>query len=154
MITFSRFGFSVLLLTTVFFAGGCLGGSSEELVGLVPVSGKVTLDGAPLTGASVTFMPEGTGMGRPCYGATGEDGSYTIKDPGGREGCPVEKFKVVISKYAKEDGSPVGKDPESAAEGMEHLPEKYSNAEQTQLSAEVPEGGKTFDFDLKTKGKK
>jgi hypothetical protein len=29
------------------------------------------------------------------------------------------------------------------------LPELYSNTEKTPIGAEVPEGGKTFDFEIK-----
>ncbi|MBL4884819.1 MAG: carboxypeptidase regulatory-like domain-containing protein [Planctomycetaceae bacterium] len=132
---------------------GCGGGSNEELVDVVPVTGKITLNGEPLKGAAITFMPQDEGMGRPCFGATDDDGAYVIKTQDGRKGCPVGKFKVIISKFAMEDGTPVGEDPEAAALGMEHLPAQYSSGEQTQLSADVPEGGKTFDFPLEVKKK-
>lgn len=132
---------------------GCGGGSSEPLVDVVAVSGKVTLNGEPLSGAGITFIPQGAGTGRPCYGATGDDGAYVLKTQDGREGCPVGKCKVIISKYAMEDGTPVGDDPEAGALGMEHLPPQYSSAEKTKLSADVPAGGKSFDFDLEAKKK-
>lgn len=154
MITIPRvcllaFAFSVI---AVIGCGG--GGSKEDLVDVVPVSGKVTLNGEPLKRASVTFMPEGVGKGSPCYGVTGDDGTYTLKTLDGRDGCPTGPSKVVISKYAKADGSPLGDDPgDAAAEGVEHLPPQYSSGDHTQLTADVPEGGDTFDFDLEDKKK-
>jgi len=147
MITISKMCIFSLLFTVVAVVG--CGGGDEDLPGVVPVSGKVTLNGEPLKGASVTFM----GPGRPCYGATGEDGAYTIKDLNGREGCPVGKYKVIISKYAMPDGSPLAEGPEAGAQGVEHLPPKYSSDQKTTLSADVPEGGKTFDFALEAKKK-
>ena len=79
----------VPLLLAVVAVIGC-GGGGDDLPDVVPVSGKVTLNGEPLKGAAVTFI----GSGRPCYGATSDDGTYTIKDLNGREGCPVGKYKV------------------------------------------------------------
>lgn len=137
----------LLLLTAVL---GCGNGGGDDLPDVVPVKGTVTLNGEPLPGASVTFM----GEGRPCYGATDDNGTFIIKDMNGREGCPVGKYKVTISKYAKPDGSPLGDNPEEAAQGVEHLPAIYSSADKTILSATVPEGGKTFDFQLEDKKKK
>ncbi len=147
MITISKMCMFSLLLTTVAIIG--CGGGGDDLPDVVPVSGTVTLNGEPLQGASVTFM----GTGRPCYGATDENGKYTIKDLNGREGCPTGKYKVVISKYAKPDGSPLEEGPEGGAEGVEHLPPQYSSDEKTTLTADVPEGGKTIDFKLEFKKK-
>ncbi len=145
MITNSKMCIVPLLLAFVAVIG--CGGGGDDLPDVVPVSGKVTLNGEPLKGAAVTFI----GSGRPCYGATSDDGTYTIKDLNGREGCPVGKYKVIISKYTMPDGSPLGEDPEAGAQGVERLPPKYSSDEKTTLTADVPEGGKTFDFALEAK---
>jgi len=50
---------------------------------VVPVSGRVTLDGKPLAGAVVTFQPraDGPASGAPAAGSVGrtdEDGRYTL----------------------------------------------------------------------------
>ena len=137
--------FLLLLISAL----GC-GNGGEDLPDVVPVTGSVTLNGEPLPGASVTFM----GEGRPCYGATDDNGTFTIKDMNGREGCPVGKYKVIISKYTKPDGSPLGDSPEEAAQGVEQLPPQYSSMDKSTLTANVPEGGKTFDFSLEDKRKK
>ncbi|MHB8903343.1 MAG: hypothetical protein ACYC6Y_31660, partial [Thermoguttaceae bacterium] len=39
---------------------GCPGGTDANLPDLVPVTGTVTVDGAPVSGVTVTFIPTGT----------------------------------------------------------------------------------------------
>lgn len=140
----------------MFVAAGCAGNTTKgREIKLVPVSGVVKMDGEPLASVGISFMPDGGGTGV-SFGATDASGKYVLKVADGREGCEVGKFKVVISKFAKADGSPLPKDldpADSAAQGMEHLPPNYSDPNSTELRAEVPEGGKTFDFDLKSKAK-
>src|SRR5687767_4524628 len=60
---------STVLFTLVF---GTLCGCDSKPYGLAPVSGIVTLDGAPVPGAQVSFQPQGGGsQENPGPGSTG-----------------------------------------------------------------------------------
>lgn len=132
---------------------GCGSGVEQPEVDLVPVSGTVTMDNKPLSNASVRFIPIEGLASLSCTGVTDTNGKFTLRTRNADEGCPTGKFKVVISKFARQDGTPLPDDLDgatAAAAGMEHIPPKYSNSEKSELTAEVPEGGKEdFQFDLK-----
>ena len=72
---------------------------------LVPVSGTVTLDGKPLSGATVTFLPVGATRGRSCYGVTGADGRYELMETDKNKGAPEGEFEVLCNKWVMPDGS-------------------------------------------------
>jgi hypothetical protein len=87
---------------------GCLGAIFALGCGadVVPVSGRVTLDGKPLAGARVTFQPraEGAASGEPATGSVGqtdEDGHYTLRliKPD-QPGAAVGEHTVTISAAA------------------------------------------------------
>ncbi|WZO96283.1 carboxypeptidase regulatory-like domain-containing protein [Isosphaeraceae bacterium EP7] len=120
----------------------------------VPTSGVVTLDGKPLAGAVVTFLP------------IDEEGSLTVSDvrEGGHYdltyvtfpgGTAPGKYKVAVSYLIGTDGRPVDlgtrsalQVPKEAIEAKERLPKKYSDLGVTTLVAVVPPAGGTFDFPL------
>lgn len=98
----------VFLLLAV--AGGCSKGVSLKTV---PVSGKVTLDGQPVSGATVTFLPEVPAAGAalaPSSGLTGADGSYKLITMGsGREafdGIPPGNYKIIVTKQSSAAATP------------------------------------------------
>lgn len=148
------------LATTVLLAG-CSSGLRElpeETAELVPVGGVVTLDGEPLNNAVVQFYPAsggkgGEGGGTAYFGHTDLTGRFDLASPGGRSGAAPGSYTVVISKFARPDGSPFPPDADSgefAADGVEHVPPKYSDPAETELRATVPQDGKTdFEFPLK-----
>jgi len=130
---------TIVLLLAV--AAGCNWSS-----GIVPVSGRVTLNGQPLQGASVSFQPVSPRENeRPTAsgsaGKTDADGRFTLRliDPD-REGALVGKHTVTITTAsgAKSDG---------AAAGGERVPKAWRDGTQR---FEVPSGGTTAaNFDLK-----
>ena len=131
---------------------GCPGGGGEDLPDLVPAGGTVTLDGEPLSGASVVFVPVGTTPGRGCSGLTDASGHFEIVADAENKGAPVGEFQVVINKWVMEDGSDF-----QSAEGLspmeagaeELLPPKYSSEAETELKATVPAGGSdSISFEL------
>ena len=103
-----------------------------------PASGIVTLEGAPVADAELTFYPvskdNGTGGG---HARTGEDGAYevSIYVDGGRAtkpGLPAGKYSVVISKLETAAGPPsLYKPPRNV------LPAKYGAANSSKLKATV-----------------
>ena len=82
-----------------------LGRLNADLPDLVPVSGTVTLDGKPVSGVTVTFIPTGATGGGASYGATDASGKYELKSNDGRPGAVAGEFKVACNKWVKADGS-------------------------------------------------
>jgi hypothetical protein len=139
-------------LASLLFVTGCGG---EEDTGpefdLVPVTGTVTMDGSPLVGATVTYLPpQGAPPGY--YGGAGltnAEGKYEVTSSG-KPGAVAGQYKITISREVGKDGNPIKADPESGVdieqlrmqgEVQESIPAKFSDASQTTLSATVTEGG-------------
>jgi hypothetical protein len=114
-------------------AGGCDTGPR-----LSPVTGTVTLDGAPVPEGDILFTPADPNLS-PEAGKI-KDGKYEIKS---REG----KMKVQINASKIVPGAAKGAMGEDVA--TEYIPSKYNT--QTTLSADVKAGPNTFDFPLESK---
>lgn len=108
------------------------------------VTGKVTLGGQPLAGATVGFAPvEG---GSPAMGKTDANGSYKLiwGRSGSRiiEGAQIGESTVMISTF--QEGLPNAKPPRP--EVAEKVPYKYRA--ESPLKASVKSGSNVFNFDL------
>jgi len=130
---------------------GC-GGRDPNLPDLVPVAGVVTLDGKPVSAASVWFVPTGSTRGGGSTGYTDEKGQYELKAQHGGSGAPVGQYQVVISKMVMPDGSPYSAESGVApmdSPARELLPERYCSETDSTLKATVPDGGSSsIDFTL------
>jgi hypothetical protein len=80
-------------------------GCGSGKVPTAPVKGKVTYNGQPVTGGSITFGPIGSKSqkdpGQPGFGEVGPDGSYSLKSQGA-DGAPIGKNKVIYAPPASE----------------------------------------------------
>ena len=95
-----------------------LAGCGQRNLEVAPVSGTVTLDGAPLKAASVTFQPKAGG--RPSFGVTNDQGRYVLEysmsELGARVGtCTV---RITTQKGADDSGGKATK---------ELVPRRYLN---------------------------
>ncbi len=116
---------------------------------VVPVSGRVTLDGKPLPNASVEFLPLVDGIKTVAPGSVGEtgpDGTYSLYVAGtGERGAVVGHHPVAI--YVREVDVPAQKDSFPAREKRQIVPARYGNGKT--LSFDVPpEGSTAADFAL------
>jgi hypothetical protein len=125
---------------------------NPDLVKLMPVSGVVTLNHKPLSGAVVVFMPE---SGPTSVGETDKDGRYELESYGRKGGAPVGDYKVAVSYLVSADGEPQGlaaRSSFSPTPGMtsakEQLPKEYSDLGRTKTTAKVVSPGGTFDFEI------
>lgn len=116
MFTSRSIGSSLLLLSFVVLAG-CGG---DDRPPLANASGKVTLDGEPVAGATVAFVPvEG---GRPATAMTDASGVYVMNTYGDEEGAAIGEHFVSVMKVGgsgasmleNEDSAPAGDGDESA----------------------------------------
>lgn len=80
-----------IILLPVLGLPGC-GDSGPEIV---PVTGKILMNGEPVTNASVTFFAT---SGRPSYGTSDAEGKYTLEYSHDVQGAIVGDHKVVITK--------------------------------------------------------
>ncbi len=120
---------------------GC-GSSGPELA---PVSGRVTLDGDPVSSALVLFQPEASGS--PSYGATDRDGRYELGYKRGQQGALIGWHSVRIEA----DNVISGPNGESMKR-PKLVPSRYKT--QSELRREVVAGKhNTFDFELTSKPK-
>src|SRR5262245_29539592 len=144
----------------------CAGAGCRSPDKPVAVRGTVTLDGQPVAGAAVQFVPDGEGL--PAIGETQADGTYalTTHEPG--DGAVPGKYMVVI---VWEPPPPptfrTGGDGPSRLEMQQALekhraavekagkgytiPAQYSNPSQTPLKVTVPAPGGRADFALSSK---
>lgn len=120
---------------------GC-GGSGPEMGS---VTGKVTLDGQPLEGATVQFQPVTGEPKSPSSGVTDASGYYELKFTASKDGATIGDHKVTISKtVTTEDANG------NEGEEKETLPAKYNT--KSDLTATVEAGSQTIDFALDSEG--
>ena len=135
---------------SAFFASACVlgcGSSGPELAG---VTGTVTLDGEPLPNAVVTFIPEASATPgdkslRMATATTDDGGWYRMQFSTARTGVQPGKYKVAISTFRSAEENDEGAMDPGAPESV---PDVYNR--KTTLTADVPSGGGTFDFELKS----
>lgn len=143
-------------------AAGCAGPNAEESTtdgpdfsNLAPVSGVITLNGEPLGGAVVTFLPP---RWSPGVGETNAKGEYTLTSSG-RPGVAPGDYKVAISLLLSAEGVSQGvavrsslAQPPSMLTAKEFLPREYADLSRSKLTAHVDQKGGNFDFDVKAPG--
>lgn len=140
-----------LLVLVSLFVGGCGGGGAAEPV-LVPVNGKVTINGKPVPGVTLSFVPSTSVGGNGASGTSNEAGEYTLMYRNGKAGAIPGKYNVLFSRLTLPDGSPMPKDAMAADVGaVEQIPEKYRNMDMAIHYVEIKAEGGSFDFDLKLK---
>jgi len=129
---------------------GCARQQSDySKLDLVDVTGKVTLDGEPLSGAVITFdSPDGQFS----FGQTDSGGNYSLLFDSVQRGVtPGEKIvristaRKILGLNASEGGED---DPATAKSAEEKVPEKYNKA--SELKVTVGHDKTRHNFDLKS----
>jgi hypothetical protein len=122
---------------------------------LLPVTGRITVDGKPLPGAVVVFTPSFSDAGTHSIGETTADGSFALSYLY-RPGTAAGDYRVMVSYLLGPNGKPVGLEERSAdvvSDAMMHareiIPARYSDYRKTELRATVTRKALRFDFDLK-----
>lgn len=153
MLTFvCRQSLSLCFLSALLLSAGCGGSINADYskLDLVEVSGTVTLDGQPLSGATVAFeAPDRTFSS----GVTDASGHYTLMFNTEKSGCLTGQ-KTVRIKFVTDSETPEG---ETETEGAEKspaasgqkVPEQYN--QKSTLTATVDADHTSFNFDLKSK---
>lgn len=132
-------GIGIIVMVALMSASACRSKPSDQ-PDLGKVNGTVTMDGAPLAGALVSFAPD---EGRASQAVTDSEGKYDLIYQGKTKGAKVGSHKVHITTYIEDDSDP------DARKTKETVPVKYNK--ETILKAEVKSGSQTIDFPLESK---
>ena len=130
--------FLVASVVTIGFVSGC-GSRGGPPLGMV--TGTVTLNGEPVSGVNVVFVPED--QGSPSYGGTDENGVYRLMFNQKRAGAELGTHHVLIENREQEtddSGKPIDDTP------IVKIPKKYQQP--GELTADVGSGRNNIDFDL------
>jgi hypothetical protein len=142
--------------------GGASGAANREKT--IPVTGKVTYNGEPVADATVTLVPDAPppdAIGkRAAFGRTDSSGRFSLRTFEPDDGAVPGKYKVTVTKYevsssgavatSEEDYVPPEEMEEDSAPPKSLLPEVYSKANSTTLTADVADGAAiTLDLELK-----
>jgi len=132
----------ILLLTCI--AGvlslpGCGSNVPSGLGPILPVEGKVTLDGQPLKGGNVTFHPlEQDTKGGVIMGVIDLEGNYSVVSYG-KKGAPAGKYRVTIDTGGND------KDQDRLVDLV------YADKQNSPLTVTVQENAPAGAYDLKLK---
>jgi hypothetical protein len=127
--------------------------------GTTPVQGVVTLEGTPVAGATVLFMPDSQDEGRPASGFTLPDGTFRLTTYRTDDGALPGPYRVLVQKTeaAKDRGAAERSVMERAKDKLEgetlqrnrkpSLPPAYAKFDTTPLRCTVPvTGAVTLDL--------
>jgi hypothetical protein len=81
---------SIILFATLMLLAGCSDGKPTR----VPISGKVLIDGQPLTLGSIAFVPKGA---RPSGSAIDRDGHFELSCYGHGDGAVLGAHRVMVT---------------------------------------------------------
>lgn len=131
-------------MATAAALAGCGGkkGPDYSVLKLANVQGVVTLDGAPLSGARVSFHEANETPPRLCFGATDGSGHYEIRRDLKVPGCLPGEMIVRITSGPRGEG-------EEGPVKDAKIPARYNSKSELRVTVE-PHGSHTFDFDLKS----
>jgi len=119
----------------------------------VPVAGTLMLDGQPVKGATITFLPEARG-GRPAHGLTLADGSFQLSTFQPDDGALPGNYKVMVEGNETPETAPSFTDQQEAMQAARRsqppkkgtlrypIPASYSDPSKTTLRQKVPPEGK------------
>jgi hypothetical protein len=150
--------FTIVCLGQAGCSGGAEGGGRKTVY---KVSGKVTMRGGPLIGATVAFAPK---ENQPvAIGKTDDAGMYTLTtyDPGdgaAKGDFAVTVMKIVASSSANADAphgvdvqpsSTHGAKASKASSDGNLVPPEYADSSKTPLSFKVEEKDNTYNIEIK-----
>ncbi len=166
----TRYGWFALIAVGVVLAIGCPQQGADRPA-TYAVSGQVTQGDEPVAGATVTFVP--TGSGKAATGITDESGNYTLTTFKAGDGAVPGTYGVKIVKFEGSEpaeaagggggggagGGDIGEqmpdDYGGAAEVSDEppanlLPSKFESPDTSELEATVTEdpAQNVFDFDV------
>jgi hypothetical protein len=149
----NHFLFVTFLSYVLFF--GCSYNKTSDL-DTQHVEGIVTLDGVPVVGAHIQFIPKLEGIGQEAGGVSGKNGLYKVSSLSGDagKGALEGEYFVTVAKneaieLTKPRINPTTGD-EETHETRPMLPEIYRDKTKTPISATVVRGKNKINIELKS----
>jgi len=134
-----------LMTTTLLLAAFSLVGCGPRGPHLAEVTGIVRLDGEPLPGAQLTFVPAEPG-GSTAYGHSDEDGFYRLKFSRDSTGALPGTYKVVVELPNRGEAEALRASGITVPPEGVKLPKKYQKP--GELTVEVDSRGSIIDLNL------
>jgi hypothetical protein len=143
----TRFCLSCFTVIVCLIVPAC--GESDPTLPMGKVSGKVTYQGKPLTGGTVSFVS--TETKRPnANGPISPDGTYNLHTQNFGSGAALGDYDVMISAVdPNEYNTPLPGTAALEKKTKTTIPKKYGDPKTSGLKETVKSGTNTFDFDLK-----
>ncbi|MBI1348498.1 carboxypeptidase regulatory-like domain-containing protein [bacterium] len=141
----SKMTFRWLISSTLVALIGLSGCSQHKGPEVAEVTGTITLDGQPLTGVNIQFVPQAPG-GSPSFGGTNEDGQYRLLFNSKTAGALLGTHRVEI--LARDIPRDENGDLLLSVMPVK-IPRRYSQP--GALTADVHSGRNTIRFDLLSK---
>jgi hypothetical protein len=149
--------FFVVICFSFLILSGCGSGTPFPVEA---VEGTVTLDGQPVEGAVLTFVPAHSNEGKAAYGRTDGTGTYKLTAfNGGKSGAGtmVGHYIVSILKEVPVREPTAQELADQEKKGIEIniplrsiVPVRYNDAQTSGLTAEIVKGKNIIHFDLKS----
>ena len=150
----------MFICIAVLLLPGCGGDGFDR----IPVAGTVTLDGEPIDGAAVTFIPTTQGEALTGEGRTDHEGNFVLRSKG-EQGLPPGSYKVAVRKVSGE-GAEINDDmtDEEQNKAMFNammrpqptvflVPKKYASIETSGLTFEVSSDAEKNKFEITLTGR-
>ncbi|MDZ4683545.1 MAG: carboxypeptidase-like regulatory domain-containing protein [Planctomycetaceae bacterium] len=121
-----------------------------------PITGVLTVDGAPVAGASLQFFPKGGTPGDGALGVSDANGKFeVISSRRGDTGIPPGEYAVMVSLLADPDGTPLSAEATQADHpfAQETVPPPYSGAD-SPLKVTITEQGGEVKVEIPAKLRK
>ena len=139
-----------LLLCALIVVIGC----GRKVTKTEGVTGKVTLNGEPLAGATVFFVALDKNSGAlDSFARTGEDGTYKLQTLTGAANAGTTPGKYAV-KFDAQEQYDTGKtqmvngEEVPVMDSRSLLPKKYNDEKTAGFEVEVVKGANEFNFDL------
>lgn len=137
-----------VLLCAALAAAGC--GGVKDAPKSVPIRGKVTLKGEPITSGEVVYTPVKTGEGRMARGGIGPDGTFQMRTSPSVPGVVPGEYGISLvvpdetasASTAGPSGAPVERPPPRHLQPQQQkatVPAKYLSPESSGLKETVDE---------------
>ncbi|MFG0261269.1 MAG: hypothetical protein ACF788_02640 [Novipirellula sp. JB048] len=122
---------------------GLAGCTPSNELATVPVSGKISFEGQPLSTGSVIFIP--TGGGPTADANIGPNGEYALGTYDKSDGVPPGEYNVMVVAMSEQDSI----DAETATGSGSLIPNRYGDPSKSGLTASVTAGeANEINFDL------
>jgi hypothetical protein len=131
---YHAFKLPILALVLLGACTGCGTGGAGTLPGLIPVKGKVTFKGEPLTTGTVRFEPDD--YGRPASGKLQSDGTFVLSTFKEGDGVVAGHHRVSVTDLDRKSKAGA-------------LPKKQWAAATSKLEADVSAEQTEFTFDIR-----